>query len=110
MQNLSRKWLSIQMTHETSAAATDAFWTLSMEMMPKLFQLKEDQNIRTKIPAFTQQRIKMASTLCPTIYVNHVYKDTENGAIITISDSNEGNYKKNARYEKLYEEAHVKVR
>ena len=104
LQSFSKKWLSIQLTHKTSASATNTFWKAALESLPKLLELKVEENIRKNVPTFVHQRRKLTGELCPDIHMTYVYRDKRDGSISTATVP-----KRNEFYEKLYEEAHIKV-
>ena len=113
LQNLSKKWLVTQLTHEVSAAATNSFWQLSTELFQQLFEAKARDDVSKNIPGFIHLRRKLYkdSSLSPKIYMKFVFLNKTTNAIETVhcERSPSRQYSK-ANYIKLYEEAHVKVR
>ena len=111
LSSLSEKWLNTQLTHNVSAAATNSFWKISMELIPKLVSQKESDNITRKTPTFTQERRKLYRDNCPPVKMTFAFKNKSTGNIETVDcDATPMNaYQRNPSYVKVFEEAHVEV-
>ena len=79
--------------------------------MPKLLALKEEQNVKRKIPQFRNQRYKLYAELCPKVKMNFAYLHNPTEEIYTVQDVDKApaRYEKDPLFSKLYEVAHVKV-
>ena len=108
LNQLSEKWLLVQLTHDVSATATNSFWDAAMKLLPDLLQQKETTDARKKIPGFIHLRNKQFKEKCPEVHVKHVYLNKGTQEIVISNNNADQNYPK-SHYKKLYEEAHVKV-
>ena len=54
MQQFSEEWLQTQLTHHVSLSATNAFWRVSMNFIPKIMELRNAELINRKVPQFNQ--------------------------------------------------------
>ena len=54
MKRFSNEWLQTQLNHHVSLSGAAAFWSLSMNYIPRLMELKSLENINRKIPQFLQ--------------------------------------------------------
>ena len=107
---LARKWLFIQHTHHVSASATNEFWSAAIDLLPDIFQMKFNYNIKKKIPGFEHVRRKLNDDLCPEIDLKFVYQKRNDDSIEVVhcQKAPVKQYPKTS-YKKLYEEAHIKV-
>lgn len=109
-QNLNEKWLAVQLTHNVSASATNAFWEVAFQLVPELMQHKRQEMVEKKIPGFIHLRRKLYDRKCPKVEMKFVYlnKNTQEIEVVNTNKNPRLTYNK-ANYVKLYEEAHVKV-
>ena len=108
---LSQDWLSVQLTHKVSCAATNAFWKLSLKWIGRLLHSKKINRVKRKIPQFRQQRNKLYKD-CPRIGMNFGYLNTDTNEILTLTDVDTAprkRFQNDLKYEKLYEAAFIKV-
>ena len=112
LYQFSKEWLSVQLTHQVSLSAADAFWKLALKFMPRIIKSKGNNNVRRKIPKFQNQRRMLYRQLCPRIGMNFAYKDNDTDMIKLVNNvetTPRKHYEQNPRYTKLYEAAFVKV-
>lgn len=110
LENLSKKWLLTQFTHNVSAAAANSYWQLAVNQLPGLSVAKERCGVEKHVPGFVHIRRKLIKDGCPTIYMKFAYfnKLTNTTEIIHCTKAPARNFPK-SKYTKLYEEAHIKV-
>ena len=108
----TEKWAQAQLTHQVSISAANAFWSLAFENVCKIHQLKGDEGIRKGIPQFVHMRRVMYKEACPKIWMSFTFKNLDDGSIITVQDDHTplSRYQRDPKYQKLYEEAHIKVK
>ena len=94
-----------------SLAAASHFWKMSFQFISKIEDLKEAQGIKRKIPQFQQIRKTMYKDYCPDVKMSFTFLNTEDNSIIKVSEDHTPlkEYKRDPKYHKLYEEAHVEV-
>ena len=112
LDELSRRWLSIQLTHDVSLKAADEFWRLAVEWMPALYSAKDRCHIRKKVPQFQNQRKKLQADLCPRVGLNFAFQNTVTNEVHMVNNVDKTPlkmYERNPLYTKLYEVAYVKV-
>ena len=106
------QWLRLQLTHDVSLAATDAFWNLAMKSIPKLLHIRDVQGIKRKIPQFPNQRKILYSNECPKVSMLLAYLNTETNDIVYVKNVNRTpmkTYDWNNKFIKLYESASIQV-
>ena len=54
LEFFSRQWLQTQLTHKVSLAASNSFWLLAMQNIPRIMELKNIEGHKRKIPQFMQ--------------------------------------------------------
>ena len=111
LHSMSKKWLLAQETHKVSARATNKFWSLSLDYMPKLLKLQEQEGRQNPIPQFIQQRRKLHKQYCPEIQMEFGFQKMFDGSlkIIKTSSAPLKDLQLNRDYIKLYEIASIKV-
>ena len=112
LHELSKLWLSIQLSHKVSLKAADHFWAAALECFPKLYCAKMRQNIKRKTPQFVHERRKLYKTQCPTVNLNFTYRHKATNQIVVLSNMTKTPrrlYDHNPAYEKLFESATIKV-
>ena len=110
LNDLSEKWIQLEMKHRTSKRATDDFWLLAKEAFPKLYRAKLDGNVHKPIPQFPSQRIKLIKKTVPPINLKLAYLNKETNEIEVVEGEKTPVSKYNPRqYEKLFEVATVQV-
>lgn len=106
LEAFSKKWLSVQMTHEVSAAAANSFWKEAFQFIPNFIPNNESSHI----PGFIHMRRKLYKGNCPQVHMKFVFLDRDSGEIKVVhTETNPGRQYNRAGYIKLYEEAHIKV-
>ena len=112
LKEFSKKWLAVQLTHKVSLNATDKFWSVALRYMGRLLNSKKNQNIKRKIPQFTNQRRKLFREDCPTVHMKFAYKHNSTDDVVVVENVDYApicKYENNSSNTKLYEEAYVKV-
>lgn len=108
LEEMSKKWLHVQMTHQVSASATEAFWKTANELMPLVYDHRNRLNIQKNVPGFKHLRRKLYKENCPEINMKYVYKNKRDNSI-EIVECKKAPSRSKSNYIKLYEEANVKV-
>ena len=109
LEALVKKWLNVQLTHEVSASATEAFWKTAMDFIPKLAEHRSQNNINKNVPGYKHLRSTLYKDYCPKIYMTFAYmKKSDN--TIEIVECEKAPRRPKSQYIKLYEEAHIKVK
>lgn len=106
------QWLKLQLTHDVSLAATDAFWSLAMKCIPKLLHIRDVQGIKRKIPQFPNQRKNLYRKECPKVFMSLAYLNTETNDIVYVNKVDSTpmkTYDQNNKFTKLYESAFIQV-
>ena len=98
------------MTHKVSESAADDFWKNGMMAFHQLQLLREQEQVRKNVPTFVHQRRKLFEEMNPSIESKSVFRDKTNGTIVTVDTTKRSARQyQNSRYEKLYDEAHIKA-
>ena len=111
MQKLSENWLLIELTHRVSKTATNSFWQLAKSHFHEMFKMKEEENVKRKVPLFSQMRRVLHQKHVPEISLEIGYQHRETGEITIVQDTRHtptSTYPPHL-YQKLYEQATVKV-
>ena len=110
-KSFSNQWLHTHLTHHVSLAATSDFWKLSFKYISNLLELKQRDNVKKKIPQFLQIRKNTYNHLCPDVHMTFAFLDKTDNSIIKVNVDRTPvkEFERNPRYQKLYEEAHIKV-
>ena len=110
LQDLSQKWLLIELAHRTSKTASDEFWLLAREAFSKLHRAKLDDMVYKPIPQFTSQRKKLYNNHVPTIHMEIGYLNKEtNETVVVFGDKTPVSRFNPQRFQKIYEVASVEV-
>ena len=112
LEDLSKKWLAIHLTHNVSLTATYEFWKLALIAMPKLMQMKNEQDIQRKTPQLVQLRRKIYKEMCPEIHMDFIYYNSQTQETINVSSNSTPvkQYQSDPNYIKQCEIARVKVK
>lgn len=110
LYSLSKKWLLIQLTHDVSAAAANAFWDVALTFFPGLAAAKKNCGAIKKVPGYIHLRRKLYDDICPPINMTFAFlnKNTRNTEEIESKKDPSRQFPR-SQYTKLYEEAHIKV-
>ena len=110
LNDLSKKWLELEMKHRTSKRASDDFWRLAKEAFPKMYRAKLDGNVHKPIPQFHCKRAKLFKNNVTPIKLEIAYlnKNTNNVEIVEGAKTPMSRFNPR-QYEKLYEVATVQV-
>ena len=108
-QALRDKWMLIEITHQVSKEASNAFWKTADAEFHKLYQAKTLQGITRKVPQFAHLRKELYKSL-PPITLELGYLDRKTGKIKSIEVQSAPTSKfKHSEYKKLYEIATIRV-
>ena len=109
--SFSKQWLNAQLNHNVSLAASNSFWNLAFKYVSKLHELKETENIKRKIPQFMQIRKNLFQDLSPNVIMNFAFLNKNDNSIHHVNTDHTPvkEFERNPQYQKLYEEAHIKV-
>ena len=110
LEDLSKSWLLIELQHNVSSAASDAFWKLAMNSFSHLMTTKEACKVTRKTPQFTHLRRKLRDMYVPPIQLEIGYKnkETEEEIHITTDKIPISKFPK-SKFQPLYEIATVQV-
>ena len=109
LQELLEEFLLIEITHNTSKTATNAFWRASEKGFYKLQQAKNLQGITKSTPQFVHLRRKMYKDL-PKVNMEIAYENKETKEITTVNtEITPKSQFPPDQYVKLYELASVDV-
>ena len=111
LDNLSKKWMSVHLTHNVSLTATYEFWKLAMKTIPKLMDVKKRQDIQRKTPQLVHLRRKIYQELCPEVHLNFIYLRTSTNETIKANSKTTPikQFQSDPDYIKQCESAHIKV-
>lgn len=112
LARLSEDWLVAEVDHRVSHSATNAFWQLAISYFPRLCEKKKEQNVKRKIPMFSQIRQTLKKKNVPPISMEVAYQEKKTGKISIVKDTNitPVSMYPPSKYCKVYEQATVKVR
>lgn len=100
----------MELDHNVSKSATDAFWKLSCDRMPGLFRAKEIEQIRKKVPQFTHIRRSIYDKKSPDVDLQIGYANKMTGEVTEVnSNVTPTSQYPRSDYQKVYEIASVKV-
>ena len=105
------KWLHEQQHHHVSLNAANSFWKLAFQYVGKLLELKLEENNKKKIPDFLHVRQVIYKNICPPVHMSFAFLDKSDNSIVHVEGDHTplNQYERNPRYQKLYEESHIKV-
>ena len=109
MEDLTEKWLSLELHHRTSKTATEEFWALARSAFPKLYQAKIDEMVYKPIPKFRSQRRKFDQANTPEVKIETAFRNKENDDVSVIEGTKAPTGFSPNRFQKLYEVATVQV-
>ena len=110
LENFSEKWVSMELDHTVSKIASDDFWRLACEFLPKIVYARSAQNVTRKLPQFSHIRKKLYNDNVPevTLEIGYKNKDTDEVTVVTDTITPIKQYPPN-QFEKMFEIASVKV-
>lgn len=81
--HLSKEWLKVELNHNVSKVAANAYWKVGRDWFHRMFHAKELQNVTKKTPSFVHTRRKMHDELVPPINLEIAFqsKQTEEETI-----------------------------
>lgn len=109
LDDLAKKWISLEMKHEVSKSASNDFWSLSKKAFPKLYEARIDQMVYRDIPDFPYQRNKLQKDNVPPISIETGFLNKENEEVIVVESEKSPSKFNTPQYTKLYEVATIKV-
>ena len=108
VDSLAKEWLLVEICHDVSKTASNAFWRLALNLIPKIEAAKTKNS--KKILQFQQVRNRLYQDNVPSIDMEIAYQNTENKEIKSVrSTTTPLSTFPPATYTKLYEVATVKV-
>ena len=81
LHSISKHWMSLEMKHRVSKAASDDFWRFASIAFPKLHRARIDEMIFKKIPQFQVQRLKLNEKYVPPVQLKTGYQNIESVSI-----------------------------
>ena len=111
LKDVSKDWLLIEINHDVSKTATDAFWQLATKKLPELFEVKKLRNVQRKTPQFQQIRNTLQNKNTPEIKMQFGYIHKSTGEMSIEDDLHKAPISKYpaSQYQKAYEIATVDV-
>ena len=111
LDDMSKKWMSVHLSHNVSLAATYEFWNLAVKMIPKLIAAKERQDVVKNIPQFVHLRRKLYREMCPPVQleIQYLKKSTNETINVNCQTTPVKLYSSNPDYIKQCEIASIKV-
>lgn len=76
-------------------------------------KLKEEENVKRKIPKFPQVRKNVYRDICPKVKMSFMFRNRNDGSIKISTELDHtplNKFQRDPLYEKLYEEAHIEVK
>lgn len=112
LDDFSKKWLELQLTHHVSLAASNQFWNLAIKQIHEIFKKKEQEKVKRKIPQFLHVRKMIYKDLCPEIKMSFVFLNKLDGSLIRVNGEQTplSQFQRDPNYQKLFEEAHIEVK
>ena len=111
LDEISKKWLIVELDHCVSKAASDAYWKLALKHFHGLLEAKKEEKITRKTPQFTHVRRTLRKKFVPPITMELGYRNTNTNEESHIVSTNiPRNQFPKPDYTQLYEIASVKVR
>ena len=110
LDTLSKQWMTVELNHTVSKAASDAYWKIALSSFHKLWEKRKGENIIQKNPQFTHLRRVLRTQYIPDIEMKVGFRNKETNEEIHIN-SNVIPVSKYPRseYTQLYEIATIKV-
>ena len=110
LESFSKKWLFAELDHTVSKTASDVFWKIATNFIPKIIESRNVENIKKKIPQFHHIRRKMYDKHVPKVNLEISYRDKNTNEITVVHDTvtPKSRFPPN-RFEKLCEIASVEV-
>lgn len=84
-EKLLEKWISTEIDHHVSKAASDSFWKVADKFFHRLYQAKEREGISRKVPQFAQARKNMYDNRVPDISMQVTYQHKVTGELTTVN-------------------------
>ena len=110
LQTLSQKWLDVELTHNVSKSASNAFWNLAKTHFHSLFIQKQVQGISKKTPMFTHLRNKLYDSHCLPVNMEFGYVHKRSGQLSFVtSEKTPLSRFPTSTYKKVFEVASLKV-
>lgn len=106
LKDLKSQWMTTEISHCVSKAASDAFWRLGLEYFPKI----SAANVNKKTHQFDSIRRRIYKDMVPPIHLQIAFKHRASGEIVVVNNTVTPikNYSP-AVYDKMYEIATIKV-
>lgn len=111
LDELSRKWMFTELDHTVSKCASNKFWKVAFNFIPKLIEAKVQQRISRKVPQFNHIRRTLENKNTPEVQLEIAYKkrDSEEIEVVNTTVTPRSQFPPHL-YEKMYEVASVKVK
>lgn len=108
LSKLSKDWLEIELSHNVSKVAANAFWNLSRNSFHQMFRVKELQNVTRKTPSFEHIRRKLHGNIVPPIHMEFGFQNKQTGELTVVEDTKTPRFNPH-EFVKLWEVSTVKV-
>ena len=111
LTQLSKQWLLIELHHQVSKSASNSFWQLALSHMNKLFNMKQHQGVRRKIPQYCHLRRNLNKNHSPPIDLEFGFVDKSSNTLEIVRDVEHAPSKMfpPSKFRKVYEIATVKA-
>ena len=111
LKSVAKDWLLLEISHNVSKTASDAFWEVAKKLLHGLVEEQLKSKKKKKIPTFTHIRRLLVVQHCPDIKLNLGYKRKDNGEMVILDDLRKipvTQYNRGG-YEPMYEIASLQV-
>ena len=111
LRSLAKDWVHTQLSHHVSITGANAFWNLAFKYVFKLTKFKKREGIRKSTPQFLHMRKLIYKDTSPEVKMSFSFLKKSDGSIHHITEGHTplSQYERDPQYQKLYEEAHIKV-
>ena len=86
LKEISRQWVENEIDHRVSKTASNHFWRIANEHFHELYLLKQNQNIKSKVPQICHIRRKMNDEHVPKISMEVAYQNKQTGEITILKN------------------------
>ena len=110
LEDLYDKWMTTELDHTVSKIASNSFWSVAFQYIPKLMEARQVQQVTKKVPTFNHIRRKLHAQKTPDVNLEIAYKSRETQEVMVVNEASAPKKRfPGHQYEKLYEVASVKV-
>ena len=110
LDELKEKWMSAELEHTISQAASNELWEICFKFIPKFFEARSRQNISKKPPTFNHVRRTLYDEKTPEVQleIGYIHKESKELTVVEDTVTPKSRFPPN-EYEKIYKVGSVKV-